>query len=37
MNAGSLIFTATKSGDYQYLWPVPGNARDGTIGAFSVR
>lgn len=36
MHTGMLTFTATKSGTYQYLCPVPGHARDGMVGAFVV-
>jgi rusticyanin len=36
MHAGTLTFTATKSGTYQYLCPVPGHARDGMVGTFVV-
>jgi rusticyanin len=36
MHAGTLTFTATKSGTFQYLCPVPGHARAGMIGAFVV-
>jgi rusticyanin len=36
MHTGLLTFTATKSGAYQYLCPVPGHARDGMVGAFVV-
>ena len=36
MHAGTLTFTATKSGTFQYLCPVPGHAREGMVGAFVV-
>jgi rusticyanin len=36
MHTGTFTFTATKSGTYQYLCPVPGHARDGIVGAFVV-
>jgi rusticyanin len=36
MHAGTLTFTATKPGTYQYLCPVPGQARDGMAGTFAV-
>ena len=37
MHAGTLAFTATTSGSYQYLCPVPGHAREGMAGTFTVR
>ncbi len=37
MHAGTLTFAATTPGRYQYLCPVPGHARDGMAGAFTVR
>jgi rusticyanin len=37
MHAGTLTFTAATPGTYQYLCPVPGHARDGMAGAFTVR
>jgi rusticyanin len=37
MHAGTITFTATTPGGYQYLCPVPGHARDGMAGAFTVR
>jgi len=37
MHAGTLTFTAATPGSYQYLCPVPGHARDGMAGAFTVR
>ncbi len=36
MHTGMLTFTATRSGTYQYLCPVPGHARDGMVGKFVV-
>jgi rusticyanin len=36
MHMGTLTFTAAKSGTYQYLCPVPGDARDGMGGTFVV-
>jgi FtsP/CotA-like multicopper oxidase with cupredoxin domain len=36
MHTGTLTFTATKSGTYQYLCPVPDQARDGMVGTFAV-
>jgi plastocyanin len=36
MHAGTLTFTAGKSGTYQYLCPVPGHARGGMAGTFTV-
>jgi len=36
MRAGTLTFTAGKPGTYQYLCPVPGQARDGMAGTFAV-
>jgi plastocyanin len=36
LHTGTLSFTATKSGTYQYLCPVPGHARDGMVGTFEV-
>jgi len=36
MHVGTLTFTAGKSGMYQYLCPVPGQARDGMAGTFVV-
>ena len=36
MHAGTLTFTAGKSGTYQYLCPVPGHARSGMAGTFTV-
>jgi uncharacterized cupredoxin-like copper-binding protein len=37
MHAGTLAFTATTPGRYQYLCPIPGHARDGVAGSFTVR
>ena len=37
MHARTLTFTAAQPGSYQYLCPVPGHARDGMAGAFTVR
>jgi hypothetical protein len=37
MHAGAITFTATTPGSYQYLCPVPGSARDGMSGTFTVR
>jgi len=37
MHAGTLTFTASASGSYQYLCPVPGHAQKGMAGAFIVR
>jgi rusticyanin len=37
MHEGALTFTATTSGSYQYLCPVPGHAQKGMAGAFTVR
>ena len=37
MHAGTLTFTATTPGSYQYLCPVPGHAREGMAGTFTVR
>ncbi len=36
MHAGTMTFTAATPGSYQYLCPVPGHARDGMAGAFTV-
>jgi rusticyanin len=36
MHSGTLSFSATKSGTYQYLCPVPGHAKAGMVGAFVV-
>jgi rusticyanin len=37
MHAGTLTFTATTPGSYQYLCPVPGHAREGMAGRITVR
>jgi rusticyanin len=37
MHAGTITFTATTPGSYQYLCPVPGHAQEGMAGAFTVR
>jgi len=37
MHAGTIIFTATTPGGYQYVCPVPGHAREGMAGTFTVR
>jgi rusticyanin len=37
MHAGTLTFTATTPGSYQYLCPVPGHAQEGMAGTFTVR
>ena len=36
MHAGTLSFTATTTGTYQYLCPVPGHAQQGMVGSFIV-
>jgi len=36
MHEGTLTFTATTPGTYQYLCPVPGHAEKGMAGAFTV-
>ena len=36
MPIGTLAFTATASGTYQYLCPVPGHAQEGMVGSFVV-
>lgn len=36
MHTGSLTFTAARSGTYHYLCPVPGHARKGMTGLFTV-
>jgi rusticyanin len=36
MHQGTLTFTATTAGTYQYLCPVPGHAERGMAGAFVV-
>jgi rusticyanin len=37
MHEGTLTFTASSTGTYQYLCPVPGHAQEGMIGTFAVR
>jgi rusticyanin len=37
MHAGTITFTAAAPGSYQYLCPVPGHARKGMAGTFTVR
>jgi uncharacterized cupredoxin-like copper-binding protein len=37
IHAGTIDFTATTPGSYQYLCPVPGHAREGMAGSFTVR
>lgn len=37
MHAGTIAFTAARSGSYQYLCPVPGHAREGMADTFTVR
>jgi rusticyanin len=36
MHTGTLTFTATTPGTYRYLCPVPGHAREGMTGTFTV-
>jgi rusticyanin len=36
-HAGTITFTATAPGSYQYLCPVPGHAREGMTGTLIVR
>jgi FtsP/CotA-like multicopper oxidase with cupredoxin domain len=36
MHTGTLAFTATTPGSYQYLCPVPGHAQKGMAGSFIV-
>jgi len=36
MHEGTLTFTATTPGTYQYLCPVPGHAQQGMTGTFTV-
>jgi rusticyanin len=36
MHEGTLGFTATAAGTYQYFCPVPGHAQEGMIGSFVV-
>jgi len=35
--ANTIRFTATSTGDYQYICPMPGHAQMGMHGAFNVR
>lgn len=37
MHAATLAFTAATPGTYRYLCPVPGHAREGMTGTFTVR
>jgi rusticyanin len=37
MHEGTLTFTATASGTYNYLCPVPGHAQKGMTGSLTVR
>lgn len=37
MHEGAITFTATTPGTYHYLCPVPGHAREGMSGTFTVR
>jgi rusticyanin len=37
MHTGMLSFTASKSGSYQYLCPVPDHADKGMVGTFTVK
>ena len=36
MHTGTLSFTASTSGSYQYLCPVPGHAQKGMVGTLVV-
>jgi uncharacterized cupredoxin-like copper-binding protein len=36
LHAGTIAFTAASPGSYQYLCPVPGHARKGMAGTFTV-
>jgi nitrite reductase (NO-forming) len=36
IHEGTLAFTATTPGTYQYLCPIPGHAREGMTGTFMV-
>lgn len=36
MHTGTLTFTASTAGTYQYLCPVPGHAQEGMLGSFVV-
>lgn len=37
MHEGTVSFTASRAGAYQYLCPVPGHAQKGMVGTFVVR
>src|SRR6266536_2669416 len=37
MHDGTLTFTAATPGTYRYLCPVPGHAREGMTGAFTIK
>jgi plastocyanin len=37
LHEGTITFTATTPGAYQYLCPVPGHAQEGMTGTFTVR
>jgi plastocyanin len=37
LHAGTITFSATTPGSYQYLCPVPDHAREGMSGTFTVR
>jgi rusticyanin len=37
MHVGTLTFSAATPGTYHYLCPVPGHAREGMTGTFTVR
>jgi rusticyanin len=37
MHEGTLSFTATAAGTYQYLCPVPGHAQEGMVGTLTVQ
>jgi len=37
LHEGTLIFTATATGAYHYLCPVPGDAREGMVGTLTIR
>jgi plastocyanin len=36
LHEGTMTFTASTSGTYQYLCPVPGHAQKGMVGSFVV-
>jgi uncharacterized cupredoxin-like copper-binding protein len=36
MHAATLSFTATTTGTYRHLCPVPGHAQEGMTGTFTV-